>query len=99
MAVGIYDWALIVDHQRREVSLLSYGDPHARLHWLEAQSAAPTTLFALTSARRSNMSREQYGEKISSGSGPAAQRRLLPVNRLSAFRPATAAMSGRHFAG
>lgn len=64
MAVGIYDWALIVDHQRREVSLLSYGDPHARLHWLEAQSAAPTTPFALTSARRSNMSREQYGEKF-----------------------------------
>ncbi|WP_211843344.1 aminodeoxychorismate synthase component 1 [Raoultella ornithinolytica] len=64
MAVGIYDWALIVDHQRREVSLLSYGDPHTRLRWLEAQSAAPTTPFALTSAWRSNMSREQYGEKF-----------------------------------
>lgn len=31
MAVGIYDWALIVDHQRREVSLFSYDDPQARL--------------------------------------------------------------------
>lgn len=44
MAVGIYDWALIVDHQRREVSLFSYGDPQARLAWLEAQvepAAAP----------------------------------------------------------
>jgi para-aminobenzoate synthetase component 1 len=39
MAVGIYDWALIVDHQRREVSLLSYDDPQARLAWLEAQTA------------------------------------------------------------
>ena len=64
MAVGIYDWALIVDHQRQQVSLLSYGDPHARLHWLQAQSAAPTAPFALTSAWRSNMSREQYGEKF-----------------------------------
>jgi para-aminobenzoate synthetase component 1 len=33
MAVGIYDWALIVDHQRREVSLLSYGDPPACIGW------------------------------------------------------------------
>lgn len=64
MAVGIYDWALIVDHQRGEVSLLSYGDPHARLRWLQAQCAAPTAPFALTSAWRSNMSREQYGEKF-----------------------------------
>lgn len=64
MAVGIYDWALIVDHQRQEVSLLSYGDPHARLQWLQAQAAAPTEPFALTSAWRSNMNREQYGEKF-----------------------------------
>ncbi|MFX5374044.1 hypothetical protein ABTD20_18840, partial [Acinetobacter baumannii] len=27
MAVGIYDWALIVDHQRQQISLLSYDDP------------------------------------------------------------------------
>jgi para-aminobenzoate synthetase component 1 len=38
MAVGIYDWALIVDHQRQQVSLLSYDDPAARLQWLEAQT-------------------------------------------------------------
>ena len=35
MAVGIYDWALIVDHQRQQVSLLSYNDPQERLAWLE----------------------------------------------------------------
>ncbi|MFK3705045.1 aminodeoxychorismate synthase component 1 [Klebsiella sp. NPDC088457] len=64
MAVGIYDWALTVDHQRREVSLLSYGDPHARLRWLQAQSPAPVVPFALTSPWRSNMTRAQYGEKF-----------------------------------
>ncbi len=30
MAVGIYDWALIVDHQRHTVSLLSHNDVNAR---------------------------------------------------------------------
>ncbi len=39
MAVGIYDWALIVDHQRQQISLLSYDDPQQRLQWLEAQNA------------------------------------------------------------
>ena len=33
MAVGIYDWALIVDHQRQQISLLSYDDPQQRLQW------------------------------------------------------------------
>lgn len=64
MAVGIYDWALIVDHQRQQVSLLSYNDPQERLAWLEAQSGAAAEPFALTSAWRSNMSREEYGEKF-----------------------------------
>lgn len=30
MAVGIYDWALVVDHQRQTVSLLSHNDVNAR---------------------------------------------------------------------
>lgn len=64
MAVGIYDWALIVDHQRQQVSLLSYDDPQQRLQWLEAQTSAPGETFTLTSAWQSNMSRQQYGEKF-----------------------------------
>ncbi|MDM4207930.1 aminodeoxychorismate synthase component 1 [Klebsiella spallanzanii] len=64
MAVGIYDWALIIDNQRQEVSLISYDDPQARLAWLEGQSASTTEPFALTSEWRSNMSREAYGEKF-----------------------------------
>ncbi|WP_260864155.1 aminodeoxychorismate synthase component 1 [Citrobacter sp. Marseille-Q6884] len=64
MAVGIYDWALIVDHQRQTVSLLSHGDVEARLNWLEQQQIRPAEPFALTSAWQSNMSREQYGQKF-----------------------------------
>ncbi|WP_142501475.1 aminodeoxychorismate synthase component 1 [Klebsiella sp. 2680] len=64
MAVGIYDWALIVDHQRQEVSLFSYDDPQTRLAWLEAQTAVTAAPFELTSEWCSNMSREEYGEKF-----------------------------------
>lgn len=64
MAIGIYDWALIVDHQRQVVTLLSYGDVEARLAWLQQQVATPSDPFTLTSAWQSNMSRQQYGEKF-----------------------------------
>lgn len=64
MAVGLYDWALIVDHQRQAVSLLCHGDAAARLTWLEQQQASSAAPFALTSAWQANMSREAYGEKF-----------------------------------
>jgi para-aminobenzoate synthetase component 1 len=64
MAVGIYRWALIVDHQLQRVSLLSHDDPQQRLAWLEALHATPTKPFTLTSPWRSNMTREEYGEKF-----------------------------------
>jgi para-aminobenzoate synthetase component 1 len=37
MAIGIYDWAVVVDHHKQRVTLLSYRDPQARLAWLNAQ--------------------------------------------------------------
>lgn len=65
MAVGLYDWALIVDHQKKTVSLLSHRDVQVRLDWLEAQQAAPAETFMLTSDWRSNMSAADYAEKFS----------------------------------
>lgn len=64
MAVGLYDWALIVDHQKKTVSLLSHRDVQARLVWLEAQQPAPAEPFTLTSDWRSNMSAAEYAEKF-----------------------------------
>lgn len=64
MAVGIYDWALIADHHRERLTLLCYGDANARLAWLNAQQPAQTKPFRLTSPWRSNMTREEYGEKF-----------------------------------
>ncbi len=65
MAVGIYDWALIVDHQRQQISLLSYDDPQQRLQWLEAQTPTPGETFALTSAWQSNTEPPAVRRKIS----------------------------------
>ncbi|MFP2423271.1 aminodeoxychorismate synthase component 1 [Pseudescherichia vulneris] len=64
MAVGIYRWALIVDHRLRKVSLLSHDCPHQRLAWLVAQQAESRPPFALTSPWHSNMTREEYGAKF-----------------------------------
>lgn len=64
MAVGLYDWALIVDHRKEVVSLVSHQDAKARLAWLEAQTPAEREDFTLTSPWRSNMSAQAYAEKF-----------------------------------
>ncbi|MGG5839140.1 aminodeoxychorismate synthase component 1 [Huaxiibacter chinensis] len=64
LAVGLYDWALIVDHHRLTVTLLSHTDPHVRLAWLEALHPQATPPFSLTSAWQSNMTERGYTEKF-----------------------------------
>lgn len=64
MAVGIYDWAIIVDHHLRQVTLISHGDIDARFIWLSQQMPLPAPPFRLTSEWQSNMTRETYGEKF-----------------------------------
>ncbi|WP_312227006.1 aminodeoxychorismate synthase component 1 [Pseudescherichia sp.] len=64
MAVGLYDWALIVDHHKKRVSLLSHRDVSARLAWLEAQQVPACDDFCLTSDWRSNMSQAEYADKF-----------------------------------
>lgn len=64
MAIGIYDWAVIVDHQRRCATLITYTDPAARLHWLENQKAPESLPFALTGRWQSDMTEAEYHAKI-----------------------------------
>ncbi len=65
MAIGIYNWALIADHQRQVLTLVTYGDRDARLAWL---ASPPDTSsqgdFALTTSWQSNMTRDEYGIKF-----------------------------------
>ncbi|WP_434339772.1 aminodeoxychorismate synthase component I [Motilimonas cestriensis] len=71
MAVGFYDWALIIDHQIQQVHLVANG-PKAtqiieqRLAWLHqlTDNKANTVPFALESDWQSNMSQRQYQEKF-----------------------------------
>ena len=69
MAVGVYDWALVVDHQERRTWLAGQGrDPETDLKWdaLVALFSTPPAErmrvpFRVTSAVSSNMTRESYG--------------------------------------
>lgn len=65
MAMGIYSWALIADHQLQRLTLVSHDDIEARLTWLEQhqQASAPAD-FQLNSVWRANMTRDEYGEKF-----------------------------------
>jgi para-aminobenzoate synthetase component 1 len=74
MAVGMYDWALIVDHQRGEVSLLMAIRTSACGGCRRSLPRQQT--FALTSAWRSNMPRTVW-RKFRQRSGVSAKRRLL----------------------
>lgn len=65
MAVGIYDWALVADHQLQRLTLVAHHDIGQRLDWLQSLVPnAPSAPFKLTSDWQSNMSRQQYGEKF-----------------------------------
>lgn len=64
MAVGIYDWALIADHQRETLTLLSYGNVEKRWQWLSQQQTPQVKAFSLAGNWQANMTRQQYGEKF-----------------------------------
>lgn len=65
MAVGLYDWAVIVDNHKQQLSLVCHGDAEARLAWLESRHP-PTNVpaFRLTSGWQTNMTPEAYREKF-----------------------------------
>ncbi|WP_318446132.1 aminodeoxychorismate synthase component I [Photobacterium leiognathi] len=74
LALGIYDWALIVDHKKQTVTLVEPKNGQ-RKAWLEqhqtafshAQIATEPTIahsFSLTSSWASNMTRDSYRNKF-----------------------------------
>ncbi|HGJ5855550.1 aminodeoxychorismate synthase component 1 [Arsenophonus nasoniae] len=65
MAIGVYLWALIVDHHKKIVTLLSYQNVEQRLSWLENKTKIPAKQFQMCEPWQSNMSEQQYHHKIS----------------------------------
>ncbi|WMY94698.1 MAG: aminodeoxychorismate synthase component 1 [Arsenophonus sp.] len=64
MAIGIYLWALIIDHHKKKVTLLSHDNIRKRLFWLEKQSKIAMQPFHMYEKWKSNMSKKQYTNKI-----------------------------------
>jgi para-aminobenzoate synthetase component 1 len=65
MAVGLYDWAVIVDHKLKTAYVVGL-DVEARLTWLQDHNAVAHTPFTLTREWQSNMSQESYANKFDS---------------------------------
>ena len=86
MAVGLYDWAIIVDHHKQAVSLLSHQDVSARLAWLEAQVPVATADFHLTSAWCANMTAREYAAKFEQVQGYLQSGDCYQVNLAQRFQ-------------
>ena len=70
MAMGIYDWAVVVDHRRRRTTLVGQGrDPATRARWrelIETFSTPPAPVrrrpLRVAGPVRSNLDPERYAE-------------------------------------
>ena len=63
MAVGLYDWALVLNHQQDQVELVVLGDEQAwqsRLQWLVDQCSQSTQCFSLTGPWHHDTSHGDY---------------------------------------
>ena len=65
MAVGLYDWAVIVDHKLKTACVVGLN-VEARLAWLQDHSPVSHTSFSLTTEWQSNMSQDSYSNKFDS---------------------------------
>ena len=65
MAIGLYNWALIVDHQDCTAYIVGQ-DVEQHAHWLFEQVATPCAEFKLNSDWQSNMSPCVYADKFNS---------------------------------
>lgn len=68
MAIGLYDWAVIVDHHQRRCFLVGQGrDPHTRERWKTLQSRfsqiaapSPQSTFHLCGSMEASLDRAAY---------------------------------------
>lgn len=63
MAIGFYDWALIVDHQLSTACLVGF-DLDTHWQWLSEQAPKQTAQFELTGPWSSNMTKATYATKF-----------------------------------
>ncbi|MDF2154333.1 aminodeoxychorismate synthase component 1 [Vibrio sp. CAU 1672] len=63
MAVGLYAWAVIVDHQQRKATLAGQ-DVNQAWQWLNQQRATANPDFMLTGDWQSNMTQQDYAKRF-----------------------------------
>lgn len=63
MSIGIYDWALVVDHQEQRAAIVG-SNPEFHKQWLERQVSPQGEPFTLVSNWQSNMTKQQYQDKF-----------------------------------
>ncbi len=63
MAVGLYEWAVVVDHKLKKACLVGQNIEQA-WQWLNEQKAEQTVDFALSGAWQSNMTKESYATRF-----------------------------------
>ncbi|NUY55224.1 aminodeoxychorismate synthase component 1 [Salinivibrio sp. EAGSL] len=64
MAVGLYDWAVVIDHHQRQAVVIA-PNSQQRWQWLTEQHAPTSPVpFSLTGPWQANMTAQQYGQKF-----------------------------------
>ncbi len=63
MSIGIYDWALVVDHQEQRAAIVG-NNPEFHKQWLERKVSPQEDPFTLVSNWQSNMTKQQYQDKF-----------------------------------
>ena len=65
MAVGLYEWALVVDHKLKKACMVGQNIVSA-LGWLDKQTAVQDAEFSLAGAWQSNMTEQSYATRFNS---------------------------------
>ncbi|RTZ16677.1 aminodeoxychorismate synthase component 1 [Vibrio aquaticus] len=63
MAIGLYSWALVVDHQEKKAHIVG-ENVESHLSWLRAQKADDKETFTLSGDWQSNMTKESYASRF-----------------------------------
>ncbi len=63
MAVGLYEWAIVIDHQQQTAQWVGVNLEQAQ-SWFDSQSQQPETDFELVTPWQSNMTPDTYKEKF-----------------------------------
>ncbi|MGF1740415.1 aminodeoxychorismate synthase component I [Vibrio profundum] len=63
MAVGLYQWAVVIDHHTKQAYVVG-SEPEQHWQWLSDQGRGQTEQFALTSPWQSNMDKQEYSDKF-----------------------------------